>query len=131
MPALCDDGYEINGYIQADESGVYEAIRFRFRPSTSEENQALQCRYAVAGNDAKETNRATVDFLKAHLVSWDLHWTAKDRKRRPADIDDRSLSKLAGLLRLRLLGIVQGAARSDRLPDGTDPNVDVEAERGN
>lgn len=130
MPALIDDGYEMDGFIEAEKE-LYEPLRFRFRPSTSEENQHLQCAYSVAGNDGDATNKATVEFLRKHIVRWDLHWTSANGTRRPAEIDAKALSRMAGLMRLRLLAIVQGSGRSDRLPDGTDPNVDLAESRKN
>jgi hypothetical protein len=64
---LIDDGYTFDGLIEA--RGPWPAVHFRYRPCLPE---GVYDFLRGKRDTGKQSMRATMDMLMAHLVAWDI-----------------------------------------------------------
>lgn len=127
MGAYIPDGYIAKGYLKGERNGtsvLWEPLRFRYRPATAPEVEALN---VIVSPAVAEQNK--VEFLAKHLVEWDLKHNNKI-----LPISAEVLSRLIRGFRQGLMNIIDGSFHSDDDPD--DPTVkagkiDLVAEAGN
>lgn len=124
--AFIADGYTADGYLAEErnnESVLWEAVRFKYRPAVPAEIEALR----VLAN-ANQMERKRSEFIANHLVEWDLKYPTpcviggKDVGGEVIPILADNCARLNRTFRDSLLQIIEGSRHSDDLP-----KIDLEA----
>jgi hypothetical protein len=110
------DGYDYDGYI-AEVDNLHGDVKFRYRPTTSEENAEFSRQVT---NNMKNATKLGVELIASKLISWSI----------PQSPVKELLAKLQPVLFGKLLNIILGQRPSDELPAGEtpleNPNTDGE-----
>jgi hypothetical protein len=115
MSGFIEDGYDTWARLAA-EPGLYEEVRFRYRPALSFQHAHVMA--APEGSDERE--KRTVALLKSQLLEWDL----KKRDGTVVEISEANLRRVQHLLRIFMYNIVVGVGASEG-------SIDFQAEAGN
>lgn len=118
MGAYIPDGQTVAGYIAEERNGasvLWDACRFKYRPATAPEVEALALTGSLANVEQKR-----VKFLKAHLVEWDLKHEGEI-----LDISEEVLGRLYHGFRTNLINVVAGTWHSDPEPGAASPPAKV------
>ena len=114
------DGYTVSAYL-AEAPKLYPALRFKFRPCTSEEvNGFIE---SLAGKGAREEARAVAKFLATKIASWDV----QDAAGKEILVSEAALSRLHVSLSRRLYRVVIGTEAWDDDPQAPTDQADRQA----
>jgi len=107
MPAFIDDGFTLDGTIEANEAHELESVRFQYRPATAREVTVwLQGRESLSGDVKGDRD---CDFIARHLVSWSL--AKRDGSSVP--VSKECVGKLHWYVHQRMMNIIAGFEQGD------------------
>lgn len=108
MPAaFIDDGYTIDGHLDADTDLDIEAVDFKYRPATARESSGwIQHRDKLTGD---ERGQRDAKFMSDHVVSWSL----KNSRGEPVQPTAANCERVHPVVSGRMLDIISGYAKGD------------------